>query len=155
MRVELYEKVFLWLTAGMLVAALAAIGVSVALAGVSLPGPAGRLDPRLVRQTAPFDQPGLRQVAPRQYEAVLLAQTWSYTPNEIRIPAGSHVTFIVTSADVIHGLLIQNTDVNAMIVPGQVTRVHATFHAPGEYLFLCHEYCGLGHHTMAGRVVAE
>jgi cytochrome c oxidase subunit 2 len=30
-----------------------------------------------------------------------------------------------------------------------------TFDKPGEYLFICHEYCGLAHQTMAGKVIVE
>ena len=76
------------------------------------------------------------------------------------MPAGSEVTFIVTSRDVIHGFLIPETTVNAMIIPGQVTEVTYTFDDAGDYKFICHEYCGLaneqiGHHSMFGRVVVE
>ena len=31
----------------------------------------------------------------------------------------------------------------------------ARFDQPGEYRFFCHEYCGLAHHMMFGRVVVE
>ena len=70
-------------------------------------------------------------------------------------PAGSTVTFFVTSADLLHGLLIERTNVNIMIFPGEVTRTTARFDEPGEYRFLCHEYCGLAHHTMFGKVIVE
>ena len=29
------------------------------------------------------------------------------------------------------------------------------FDEPGEHLLVCHEYCGIGHHTMAGRFIVE
>ena len=29
------------------------------------------------------------------------------------------------------------------------------FEEPGEYDFVCHEYCGVGHHTMAGKLIVE
>jgi cytochrome c oxidase subunit 2 len=40
-----------------------------------------------------------------------------------------------------------------MIVPGEVTHVTYTFSRPGEYLVLCHEYCGLGHQQMYTKVI--
>jgi cytochrome c oxidase subunit 2 len=80
---------------------------------------------------------------------------WSFTPREVRVPAGSTVTFEVASADVLHGLRIDRTNVNAMIVPGEVTRVTHTFDEPGEYLMVCHEYCGIAHQAMAGRVLVD
>ena len=155
MKVEYYEKVFLILSVIILVIGLGAIGASVFAAEVHIPSPAGRIDPRTVRTTAPFDQPGLREVSPGQYEAVIISQVWAFVPNEIRVPAGSTVTFRVTSADVIHGLLIERTNANMMLIPGQVGEVTVTFDTPGEHLMICHEYCGVAHHAMYGRVVVE
>jgi cytochrome c oxidase subunit 2 len=42
-----------------------------------------------------------------------------------------------------------------MLLPGQMARVTARFSKAGAYPFLCHEYCGLAHHTMAGQVIIE
>ena len=78
-----------------------------------------------------------------------------FTPNTIEIPAGSKVTFILTSKDVIHGFKIEGAPVNVMVIPGQVSRVTATFDKPGEYLIVCHEYCGAGHHVMFGKVIVN
>ncbi len=155
MHVERYEKIFMALTLVVLLAALAAIGVGVFAAEVHLPSPSGRIDPKAIRQTPPFDQPGLREVAPGEYEAVIIARAWAFEPNEIRVPRGSIVRFRVASADVIHGFLIENTNVNVMVIPGQVAEVTARFERPGEYVFLCHEYCGFGHHQMFGKVIVE
>ena len=155
MRIERYEKIFMALTLVVLLAALAAIGVGVFAAEVHLPAPAGRVDPRQIRQTAPFDQPGVRKVAPGEYEAVIIARAWAFEPNEIRVPRGSTVRFRVASADVIHGFLVENTNINVMVIPGQVAEVAARFDRPGEYVFLCHEYCGFGHHQMFGKVIVE
>lgn len=155
MRIERYEKIFMALTLVVLLAALAAIGVGVFAAEVHLPAPTGRVDPRQIRQTAPFDQPGVREVAPGEYEAVIIARAWAFEPNEIRVPRGSSVRFRVASADVVHGFLVANTNINVMVIPGQVAEVAARFERPGEYVFLCHEYCGFGHHQMFGKVIVE
>jgi cytochrome c oxidase subunit 2 len=42
-----------------------------------------------------------------------------------------------------------------MLLPGQVARVTARFERPGEYAMLCHEYCGIAHHVMWGKIVVE
>ena len=60
-----------------------------------------------------------------------------------------------SSQDVIHGFRIPNTPVNLMIIPGQITRTTVRFSRPGEYPFYCHEYCGVGHHVMSGRIIVE
>ena len=68
------------------------------------------------------------------------------------VPAGSAVTFIATSKDVVHGLLIPRARVNVMLLPGQISHAQARFDTPGEYPLICHEYCGVAHHTMAGKI---
>ena len=42
-----------------------------------------------------------------------------------------------------------------MVIPGYVTEFTVTFPKAGEYLMLCHEYCGLLHHEMQGLVTVE
>lgn len=137
------------------IALLVAIILTAFVVGIGVPGIEGRIDVKAVDQTAPFDQPGLRRLADNRYEAVLVAQTFAFTPREIHVPAGSKVTFILTSKDVIHGFKVQDTPINVMVIPGQISRVTAQFDRPGEYLFVCHEYCGGGHHVMAGKVIVD
>ncbi|MCS7002490.1 MAG: cytochrome c oxidase subunit II [Dehalococcoidia bacterium] len=145
------------------VAMLVAIAVSAFAMGLQVQGDYGRIDPAKVTTTAPFNNPGLRQVGPGRYEAVVIAKVWRWVvqnpdtnaPVVIRIPVGSTVTFIMTSVDVIHGVKIQDTDVNMMVLPGQISRATQTFNRPGEFLMLCHEYCGTGHHTMWAKIVVE
>jgi cytochrome c oxidase subunit 2 len=65
------------------------------------------------------------------------------------------VTFRVTSADVMHGFQVVGTNANVMAVPGYVTRFTVTFPRPGEYLIACHEYCGVLHHNMVGKLIVK
>jgi cytochrome c oxidase subunit II len=153
--------VYLWELAWILpsiaipVGMLAALLVTAFGAGIHLPGVTGRIDPARAAETPPFDQPGVAEIGPGQYEVRMLSQIWTFAPNEIRVPAGSTVTFVATSKDVIHGLLVPKTNVNVMLLPGQISRVTARFDRPGEYPFFCHEYCGIAHHTMWGKVIVE
>ncbi len=155
MKVHTYERAFLGLGAVVLAACLGALFYGSLGLGIHLPTRAGRIDPARVAATPPFDQPGVRQTGPNRYEAVVVAQIWSFTPAEIEVPAGGEVTFTMTSPDVIHGFYIERTRVNLMVIPGQVTRASYRFDRPGEYLLLCHEYCGVGHHTMQAKVVVK
>jgi len=155
MRIERYEKAFLGVGAGMLVVFLIALGYSTFGLGIQLPGRAGEVDPATVRSMEPFNEPGVRELAPGRYEVILVGQAWAFQPSEIHIPVGSEVTFIATTVDVIHGLHIDDTRVNMMLIPGQISRNTYHFDKPGEHLMICHEFCGLGHHTMAGKVVVE
>lgn len=153
--VEFYERVFLGLTGVALLVMLGALFVTLGAHGGHVPEPAGRVDPKTVLRTPPFDRPGVTREAPGRYRAVMVARTWSFTPAEVRVPEGSTVDFRVVSPDVVHGFRINGTNVNAMVLPGEVTRVEHTFDEPGEYLLVCHEYCGIAHQAMFGRVVVE
>jgi cytochrome c oxidase subunit II len=153
--VYLYELAWILPSIAIPVGMLAALLVTAFGAGIHVPSIAGRVDPTKVRETPPFDKPGLVQTGPLRYEARMVGQVWFFTPNEIRVPVGSTVTFVATSQDVIHGLFIPGVNVNVMLIPGQISRVTAHFDRVGEYFIACHEYCGIAHHTMGGRVIVE
>ncbi len=153
--VYLYELAWILPSVAIPVGMLAALLVTAFGAGLHLPGHEGRVDPTRVAETAPFDRPGLVEVGPGRYEARMVAGIWFFTPGEIRVPAGSTVTFVATSRDVVHGFMIHGANVNVMLLPGQVARATARFDRPGEYPFVCHEYCGIAHHTMWGKVIVE
>ena len=68
------------------------------------------------------------------------------------MPQGAEVTIYVTSQDVQHGFKITDTNVNMQVVPGQVSKLTYTFDRIGEFPYICHEYCGIGHAAMFGRV---
>ena len=147
----------LWLTAGvaMLVLFAAVITTSALVEGFVPPSRVQSIDPTKVSQTPPFDHPGLRKIADGAYEAYYVARVFSFSPAEIRVPAGSRVTFYVTSADVEHGFSIPETGVNTMVTPGWVSSVSHTFKARGTFLLICNEYCGGGHQMMAAKVTVE
>jgi cytochrome c oxidase subunit 2 len=155
MKVHTYEKAFLAVGVIVLLSCLGALLYASVGMGIHLPGVAGRVDPRRVYQTPPFDHPGVRQLDDGRYEAVVVSQTWAFNPPVIRVPAGAEVIFTATTVDVIHGFNIEGTRLNMMLIPGQISRNSYRFAEPGEHLVICHEYCGLGHHTMAGRIVVE
>lgn len=153
--IYLYELAWILPSIAIPVGMLAALLVTAFGAGIHVPSIAGRVDPTKVRETPPFDKPGLVQTGPLRYEARMVGQVWFFTPNEIRVPVGSTVTFVATSQDVIHGLFIPGVNVNVMLIPGQISRVTAHFDRVGEYFIACHEYCGIAHHTMGGKVIVE
>ena len=153
--VYLYELAWILPSIAIPIGMLAALTVTAFGAGIHLPTVEGRVVAAQVAQTAPFDAPGVKQTGPGRYEAVLTSQIWTFAPNELRVPVGSTVTFVATSKDVVHGLLIPRAHVNVMLLPGQVARVTARFEQPGEYPMFCHEYCGIAHHTMWGKVIVE
>jgi cytochrome c oxidase subunit II len=155
MKIESYEKAFLAVGGALLVACMGALLYATFALDIHLPGAHGTVDPVNVRQTPPFDQPGVREIGPGEYEAVLIGRAWQFEPNEIRVPVGSRVNFTATTIDVIHGLNVEGTRLNMMLIPGQISHNSIRFEQPGEYLIICHEYCGINHHTMFGKVIVE
>ena len=153
--VYLYELAWILPSIAIPVGMLAALLVTAFGAGIHVPSIAGRIDPTRVTETAPFDRPGVVKTGPVSYEVRMIGQIWAFTPNEIRVPVGSTVTFVATSKDVIHGLFIPGANVNVMLIPGQISRVTARFDREGEFFMACHEYCGIAHHTMGGKVIVE
>jgi cytochrome c oxidase subunit 2 len=159
---ERYEKAFLIACAIVLVVFLCALGYSSLAMGIQLPShnamihyEAGDKLRKVLRHTPPFDHVGVNEIAPGKFQAVIIGQTWAFTPDEIDVPVGAEVDFVATSSDVIHGFFIPGTRVNMMLIPGQVSEFDYRFTKPGEYLLICHEYCGRLHHTMSGKVVVK
>jgi len=143
-----YEKI--WLIFGMasLVMFLTIVGVSAFAQDHTPAGGMTTIDPKKVNETAPFDKPGVTQLDDDTYQVAIVAMAFGYTAPELRVPAGKEIIFKLTSTDVVHSFTIDNTKVNMMVVPGQITTKSYTFEKPGKYLILCNEYCGAGHHMM-------
>ena len=81
-----------------------------------------------------------------------VGQQYSFTPQCIVVPAETPITLRTTSADVVHGLIIEGTNINAMLVPGYISELPARFRKPGEHVMPCQEFCGIGHQGMWGKV---
>lgn len=157
LHVDRYESAWIRLSIVILVLFVLAIVFASSAYSIQVPGAYARINPNtlLTPAVSPFAEPGLRELAPGKYEVYIRAQIWRFTPEEIRIPAGSTVTFYITSQDVQHGFKLLDTNINMMILPGQISTLTAQFDEPGTYNMICHEYCGTLHHTMFGRLIVE
>ena len=81
-----------------------------------------------------------------------IGQQYSFTPACLLVPAQTPITLRATSADVVHGILVHGTNVNTMLVPGNVSVQFARFEKTGDYLMPCQEFCSFGHEGMWGKV---
>ncbi len=81
-----------------------------------------------------------------------IGQQYSFTPACILVPAQTPITMRATSADVVHGILVQGTNVNTMLVPGYVSEQLMRFEKTGDHLMPCQEFCSFGHEGMWGKV---
>jgi cytochrome c oxidase subunit 2 len=115
----------------------------------------GTVDANALNDHPRFGEPGTYQTGENEYEVYVVSRQFLFEPgtNEpIRVPAGSTVTFHITSSDVIHGFEVAGTNINAMVIPGQVADVTVRFEETRNYGVICHEYCGAAHHTMEGQI---
>lgn len=155
MNVDLYEKIWMWLAAAIVVVFLAMVGIATLAYGIRPPSHAETIDPTQVMADPRFAQPGAVSSADGSVTVTYVAGTFFWLPAEVRVPAGRRVTFRLTAMDVIHGFQVAGTNVNTMVVPGYVSQLSYTFERPGEYLIVCNEYCGQGHHTMGAKIIVE
>ena len=154
MNVPLYEKIWMWAATGIIVAFALTVAVGYGASALQPPSHVEAIDPTKVFSDPRFAQRGVT-LTERGATVVLVALMFTYNPAEIHVPAGKPITFRLTSADVTHGFQIVGTNGNTMIVPGYVSQFTTTFTAPGEYLIVCNEYCGAGHHLMSAKLIVE
>ena len=112
------------------------------------------VDPRTLHVSGEFVENNLGTTVDGNGKVMvrLIAQQYSFEPQCLVVPAGVPVTFRATSADAIHGFVVDKTNANVMLIPGFVATFTATFEKAGERVMPCHEYCGTGHEAMWGRV---
>ncbi len=102
-----------------------------------------------------FDEGQVIDLDPHTYQVYCVAKMWAFDPAVIEIPRGSEVDFYLTSVDVVHGLYIENTNVNLMAIPGNIAFAKARFKEPGVYRVMCHEYCGTNHQYMQANIIVK
>ncbi len=65
---------------------------------------------------------------------------------------GKTYVFHLSSQDVDHGFSLLPINLNLQLIPGYDYVLRFTPNKTGVYRLTCNEYCGLGHHTMAGKL---
>lgn len=153
MEIHRYET--LWFGASLLLIIGFIVTITYGAVGVGIEmvnDDGGTVDPDKLGDHERFGDTGVQQINETHYEVNMIAVHPSFVPGEIEIPEGSTVTFYMTAADVTHGFNIAGTNVNAMLIPGQITEITAEFDETGEFGYVCNEYCGSLHHEMAGTI---
>ncbi|WP_232697210.1 cytochrome c oxidase subunit II [Brevibacillus daliensis] len=155
MHLHRFEKIWLMVGGATLVLFLVVLSVNAYAMGMMPPSHMKMIDPNKVDETAPFDNPGLHETGENEYDLVMSSMVFAFQPNQVEVPVGAKVKFIVTSKDVVHGFQIPKTNVNIMVLPGHISEVTHTFDEPGTYLIICNEYCGSGHQIMAATIIVK
>ncbi|MYL32803.1 cytochrome B5 [Pontibacillus yanchengensis] len=163
MHLHKYEKIWMFIGGGSLLAFLIVLGVGAFLQGTQPPSCLTTIDPTNVEAHESFKQEnlGLQEMDDKSYVVNVVASAFNYDfgtdedgapVKNIRIPVGSKVLFQGTTKDVIHGFELAGTNANMMLEPGYINTVEVTLDNPGTYTLVCNEYCGTGHHFMTASV---
>lgn len=112
------------------------------------------IDPARIHLAGEFVESNLGSVLESSGAVTVRAigQQYSFTPSCLLLPAQTPITLRATSADVVHGILIQGTNINTMLVPGYISEQLMRFEKTGDYLMPCQEFCSFGHEGMWGKV---
>jgi cytochrome c oxidase subunit 2 len=104
----------------------------------------------------------VRTSPPGASEINVVAKQWLYLfrypdgregINEVRVPVGKPIKFIMTSTDVIHGFYLPAFRVMQDVLPGRYTYLWVEPVKAGRYDIYCNQYCGTGHSTMRAIMV--
>lgn len=106
-------------------------------------------DAYTVREEGDTGYPVVR--APPGSDIYMLARLWEWWPI-LELEKGESYRLHLSSLDWQHGFSLQPTNINLQVYPGYEMVVTITPNEAGEFTVVCNEYCGIGHHTMVGKI---
>jgi cytochrome c oxidase subunit 2 len=92
------------------------------------------------------------QVTAKKWLWAFEYQNGTRTINEIHIPLGKPVKFVMSSEDVIHSFYVPSMRLKQDVLPNRYTELWFTPTQPGLHTLLCAEYCGRSHSDMLGKI---
>ena len=84
-------------------------------------------------------------------DAYIIARLWEWWPI-LELEKGKSYRIHLSSLDWQHGFSLQPININLQVQPGYEMVLTITPEKAGEYTIVCNEYCGIGHHTMVGKI---
>jgi cytochrome c oxidase subunit 2 len=88
---------------------------------------------------------------PAGADVYLLGRMWLWYP-VLELERGQTYRLHLSSLDLQHGFSLQPININVQVHPGYEHVLTMTPNKSGEYTIVCNEFCGLGHHTMMGKI---
>ena len=106
-----------------------------------------------IKQYQVGDDRGMPIVAPPPgADVYLTAMQFQWIPI-LKLQKGVQYTIHLSAFDVNHGFSLYPLNVNFQVVPGYDYGLRMTPTEAGDFRIMCNEFCGIGHHTMLGRVI--
>jgi cytochrome c oxidase subunit 2 len=98
------------------------------------------------------EEKGVPVVKPRPGSDVyVLGRLWQWWPI-LELEKGQSYRLHISSVDWQHGFSLQPVNINIQVHPGYEHVITLTPTGAGEFGIVCNEYCGIGHHTMTGKI---
>ena len=91
---------------------------------------------------------------PAGSDIYMLGRLWQWWPI-LELEKDKTYRLHLSSMDWQHGFSVQPININLQIVPGYEMVLTVTPDQAGEYGVICNEYCGIGHHTMVGKIYVK
>ena len=88
---------------------------------------------------------------PAGEDVYMLGRLWEWWPI-LELKKDQSYRVHLSSVDWQHGFSLQPTNINISVHPGYEHVINLTPTESGEFGVICNEYCGIGHHTMTGRI---
>ncbi|MGB5539062.1 MAG: cytochrome C oxidase subunit II [Gammaproteobacteria bacterium] len=91
---------------------------------------------------------------PAGSDIYMLGRLWQWWPI-LELEKDKTYRLHLSSMDWQHGFSLQPVNINMQVVPGYEMVLNITPDVAGEYGVVCNEFCGIGHHTMLGRIYVK
>ena len=85
----------------------------------------------------------------------ITAKRFSFTPDKITLKKGESVILRLKSEDVTHGFFQRALKLDEEIPAGKSADINLTPSTAGNFLTICHHFCGVGHGGMHMLIVVE
>src|SRR5215471_13922997 len=108
-----------------------------------------------VLTTALCAQPEAQSSAQQPVEIKITARRFEFDPKTITVQKGRPVKLIITSADVDHGIKLEEFGISQKIEAKKTASVTFTPDRVGRFEFRCSVVCGDGHDDMVGELVVQ
>ncbi|MGA7161765.1 MAG: cupredoxin domain-containing protein [Bacteroidota bacterium] len=83
------------------------------------------------------------------------AESYKFTPEVIRVNAGTLVTLKIKSIEGTHGFQLGAFGIDERLDENELKLIEFYASKKGEYRFRCSHLCGIGHLGMTGKVIVE
>ena len=88
---------------------------------------------------------------PAGSDVFMLGRLWEWWPI-LELKKGESYRLHLSSVDWQHGFSLQPENINLQVHPEYDLVTTITPTTSGEFSVICNEFCGIGHHTMVGKI---